>query len=99
MLRRYPNTLRWRQALPPLFVLSLAGLGLLSIFFPLVKYLLGGEILLYVFICLLAGLQARLRLKKNFLSLGLPLAIPVMHISWGSGLLWSMLASGLRKNG
>ena len=26
MLRRYPDTLRWRQALPPLFVLSLLGL-------------------------------------------------------------------------
>ena len=26
MLRRYPDTLRWRQALPPLFVASLIGL-------------------------------------------------------------------------
>ncbi|HQV95224.1 MAG TPA: glycosyltransferase family 2 protein [Anaerolineales bacterium] len=99
MLRRYPNTLRWRQALPPLFVLSLAGLGLLSIFFPLMKFLLLGELLLYLFICLTAGIQARLRLRKNFLSVGLPLAIPIMHIAWGSGLLWSMLASGFRKNG
>jgi glycosyltransferase involved in cell wall biosynthesis len=99
MLRRYPNTLRWRQALPPLFVSSLLGLALLSIFFPLVKFLLLGELLLYFFICLLAGIQARLRLKKNFLSLGFPLAIPVMHISWGSGLLWSMLTSNFRKNG
>lgn len=99
MLRRYPNTLRWRQALPPLFVISLAGLALLSFFFPLAKFLLLGEILLYLFICLLAGIQARLRMKKNFLSVGLPLAIPIMHIAWGSGLLWSMLASGFRKNG
>lgn len=99
MLSKYPNTLRWRQALPPLFVISLAGLALLSFFFPLAKFLLLGEILLYLFICLLAGIQARLRMKKNFLSVGLPLAIPIMHISWGSGLLWSMLASGFRKNG
>jgi len=99
MLRKYPNTLRWRQALPPLFVLSLAGLALLSIFFPLAKFLLLGEVFLYLLICLLAGIQARLRMKKNFLSIGLPLAIPIMHISWGSGLLWSMLASGFRKNG
>lgn len=99
MLSKYPNTLRWRQALPPLFVISLAGLALLSFFFPLAKFLLLGEILLYLFICLLAGIQARLRMKKNFLSVGLPLAIPIMHIAWGSGLLWSMLASGFRKNG
>ena len=32
MLRRYPETLRWRQALPPLFVLGVAGLGILAIF-------------------------------------------------------------------
>ncbi|MCC6569844.1 MAG: glycosyltransferase family 2 protein [Anaerolineales bacterium] len=99
MLRRYPNTLRWRQALPPLFVLSLLGLALLSLFSPFAIFFLFAELLFYFFICLLAGIHARLRLKKNFLSLGLPLAIPVMHIAWGSGLLWSMLTSGVTKNG
>ncbi len=98
MLRRYPKTLRWRQALPPLFVLSLLGLAFGSIVFPFVKYLLVFELLLYFFICLLAGIQARLRLQKRFLSFGLPLAIPVMHIAWGSGLLWSIVTSGFRKN-
>lgn len=99
MLRRYPKTLRWRQALPPLFVLSLLGLALGSVIFPFAKYVLIFELLLYFFVCFLAGIQARLRLRKPFLSFGLPLAIPVMHIAWGSGLLWSMLASGFRKNG
>ncbi len=98
MLRRYPNTLRWRQALPPLFVLSLLGLALSSVLFPIAKYVLLGELLLYLFVCLLAGIHARLRLQRSFLSLGLALAIPVMHIAWGSGLLWSMLISGLKKN-
>ncbi|WKZ47665.1 MAG: glycosyltransferase family 2 protein [Anaerolineales bacterium] len=99
MLRRYPNTLRWRQALPPLFVLSLVGLAVGSIFFPFVKYFLLFELLVYFFICFLAGIHARLRLRKQFLSLGVPLAIPVMHLSWGSGLLWSMFTSGFRTNG
>jgi glycosyltransferase involved in cell wall biosynthesis len=99
MLRRYPNTLRWRQALPPLFVLSLLGLALGSVMHPFALYLLILEILLYFFICLLAGIEARLRFGRRFLSLGLPLAIPVMHIMWGSGLLWSMLTSGFGKNG
>ncbi len=99
MLRRYPKTLRWRQALPPLFVLSLVGLAVGSIFFPFVKYFLLFELLVYFFICFLAGIHARLRLRKQFLSLGVPLAIPVMHLSWGSGLLWSMFTSGFRTNG
>jgi glycosyltransferase involved in cell wall biosynthesis len=44
MLRRYPDTLRWRQALPPLFVLSLVGLILLS-FILIARILLAAELL------------------------------------------------------
>lgn len=98
MLRRYPNTLRWRQALPPLFVLSLLGLALASIFIPFIKYILFGELVAYISICLLAGIHARLRLKKPFVSLGLPLAIPVMHLAWGGGLLWSLIVFPFDKN-
>jgi hypothetical protein len=99
MLRRYPRTLRWRQALPPLFVLSLAVLTIASFVFPLAIFLLLAEMFLYLLICLLAGIHARLKLRKSFLSIGLPLAILVMHVTWGSGLLWSMLSSGIGKNG
>ena len=40
MLRRYPETLRWRQASPPLFVLSIIGLFFLGFFSPLFSFLL-----------------------------------------------------------
>jgi glycosyltransferase involved in cell wall biosynthesis len=99
MLRRYPDTLRWRQALPPLFVISLISLALLSIFFLPALLILVDEVLLYLFIFLLAGLQSALRLRKSFLTFGVTLAIPIMHITWGSGFLWSMLSSGFDKNG
>jgi glycosyltransferase involved in cell wall biosynthesis len=99
MLRRYPNTLRWRQALPPLFVLSLLGLALLSIFFPFARPVAAGEILLYFSIMILAGLYTAVRQRKPYLIIGLPLAISAMHITWGSGFLWSMLASSIKKNG
>ena len=97
MLRRYPDTLRWRQALPPLFVLSLIGLAVLSIFIPLVRLLLLAELLLYVSILIFAGLRAAIQHGKAYLVFGLPLSIFAMHVSWGSGLLWSMLTSS--KNG
>ncbi len=42
MLRRYPATLRWRQALPPVFVLSLVLLALAGLFWPL-GWLLSGD--------------------------------------------------------
>ena len=99
MLRRYPDTLRWRQALPPLFVLSLVTLLLLSVFFPVAGLLLVAELFLYGSIMILAGIHAALRGQKAYLILGLPLAIFAMHLAWGSGFLWSMLASSVQDHG
>ncbi len=99
MLRRYPDTLRWRQALPPLFILSLISLSLLSIFIPVARIALMSELILYFFIMTLAGLSVAFRQNKMYLALGLPLTIPVMHITWGGGFLWSMLTSSKPKNG
>ena len=99
MLRRYPETLRWRQALPPIFVLSLLGLLLFSIWIPAARFLLLSELLLYFMTMTLAGMFAAVRQKKVYLLPGLFLAIPVMHILWGSGLLWSMLSASNKKHG
>ena len=97
MLRRYPDTLRWRQALPPLFVVSLIGLAIISIFTPLGRLLLLAELLLYFSILILAGILVAIRRRKAYFVLGLPISIFAMHVSWGSGFLWSMLTSS--KNG
>jgi succinoglycan biosynthesis protein ExoA len=91
MLRSYPDTLLWRQALPPLFVLSLLGLGIMGIFLPPFWILLGAEIIIYTFILTAAGTLAAIKQKKSFLVMGLPMAISVMHISWGAGFLWSII--------
>jgi glycosyltransferase involved in cell wall biosynthesis len=99
MLRRYPDTLRWRQALPPLFVLSIAILAFLSIFFSFARLLLASELLIYFFIMILAGLHSAKQQRKPFLVLGLPLAIAAMHLSWGSGFLWSILSSSFQNYG
>lgn len=93
MLRNYPDTLRWRQALPPLFVLSLVGLLVVSIFFPAALWLVAAELILYFSVLFLAGLHAALKHRKPFLLPGLPLAVAAMHMAWGSGFLWSMLTS------
>jgi len=99
MLSRYPETLRWRQALPPLFVLSLIGLALLSVAFPLAGFLVVYEILLYLSILILAGCDAAVRQRRPYLVMGLPLSIAVMHVSWGSGFLGSLLRLSKNKNG
>jgi GT2 family glycosyltransferase len=100
MLRRYPETIRWRQ-LAALLVLSLAGLGFLSLLFPWARWILGLEILVYSGALLAAGLQVGLQKRDLALSLGVPLAIATMHFTWGTAFLWStliILLSSRQKN-
>jgi succinoglycan biosynthesis protein ExoA len=97
MLRRYPGTVRWRQALPPVFAASLVVGSVLACFWPFFAGLLGLELLGYFGILGLVGLQLGFKRKEFFLVFGLPLAIAVMHITWGSGFLWSIL-SGMWKS-
>ncbi|MCS6849042.1 MAG: glycosyltransferase family 2 protein [Anaerolineae bacterium] len=96
MLCRYPRTLRWRQALPPLFILSLLGGSLLSLAWPVYSRLLGFELVSYFGILGIAGLHSAMHRGKIYLVLGLPIAIAAMHISWGCGFLWSVLSAALK---
>jgi hypothetical protein len=100
MLRRYPDTLRWRQALPPLFVASLLGWGFLA-WWPPASWLLPLELAIYVTVLLVAGVLSALNHRKIHLIIGLPLSIATMHLAWGSGFLWSLIMSILKnpKNG
>jgi succinoglycan biosynthesis protein ExoA len=91
MLRRYPHTLRWRQALPPAFVLSLLGLGALGLAWHGFWLLLAAEGSLYVAVLLVTGLRAAWKQRQGSLVCGLPLAISIMHLSWGLGFLWSII--------
>jgi len=99
MLRQYINTLRWRQALPPLFVLSLIVFAVMSPFNFFFALILAGELTAYIFILFLVGMQTGYRRQNLSLMVGLPLAISVMHISWGGGFLWGILVSSMNKNG
>ena len=92
MIRKYPKTLRWRQFVPPLFVLTLIGLGILSLWFSLARWLLVIIVILYTIIMFIQGLMMSRRHKSVSLAVGVPLAIATIHISWGSAFLWSLLA-------
>jgi succinoglycan biosynthesis protein ExoA len=91
MLRRYPETIRWRQGLPPVFVLGLGFLALLAPWWGLAAWLLLIVIGLYGAALTLAGLQLALRHKAPCFVLGAPLAIATMHFSWGTGFLWGLV--------
>jgi succinoglycan biosynthesis protein ExoA len=96
MLRRYPDTFRWRQ-LAGAFVLSFLILGLLGIWFPLARWFLVLELSLYFLVLLTAGIQRAFQEQDFALSFGVPLAIATMHFSWGSAFLWSLVSLIFRK--
>ena len=91
MLRRYPKTLRLRQALPPLFILSLLFFLVLSPLFILAFYILLGLAAVYITVLFLGGLQLALKNKDLPMIIGVPLAIACMHFSWGAGFLWGLI--------
>lgn len=93
MLRRYPETLRWRQALPPVFVSGILMLLLLSTIWTFAGILLATFLLLYLVILAGGSLLPAMRRKKPLLVVGIPIAIVTMHFSWGSGFMWSMIKS------
>jgi len=91
MLRCYPATIRWRQALPPLFVSGLIVLAILAVFFPLARWALLAVVALYFSILLATGLQQAIIEKDPVFILGFPMAVATMHLTWGTGFLWGML--------
>ncbi|KPL70051.1 glycosyl transferase [Ornatilinea apprima] len=93
MLRRYPKTLRWRQALPPLFVLSLVGLAILALFWHVALQLLILEAGFYLGVLLTASVPLAARHRDPRFLIGVPAAVAVMHLCWGAGFLWSGIQS------
>lgn len=93
MLRRYPGSIRWRQALPPVFVVLLVLAGILALWFPLARWFLWIILLAYTSLLLLAGLQMAFKKRDFVLWLGVPLAIAAMHFSWGTAFLYSLVKS------
>jgi glycosyltransferase involved in cell wall biosynthesis len=94
MLCRYPHTIRLRQALPPLFLVSVLLLGLAGIWLPVARWLAAGEVLLYALALIMVGAQVAYKRKDFSLFWGVPLAIATMHVSWGAAFLWSLLFPG-----
>ncbi len=90
MLRRYPTTLRWRQALPPLFVLSVLALSVLSLFWALARWMLLLEVGIYLLALLAGAVSTAVQKRDPRMLFGVPLAIATMHFAWGGGFLASV---------
>lgn len=91
MIRRYPRSLRWRQALPPLFVGALMSLVFLSIPYPGVRMPLALLAAGYAGALLTAGILQAVTQRDLALLPGLPIALATMHLSWGAAFLWGLV--------
>ena len=92
MLRLHPKTLRLRQALPPLFLLTLVVLFLFSFGSEYARYLLILMVGIYLAALIAASVPTAYREKDMKCLVGIPLSIMVMHFAWGAGFLFSFLA-------
>ena len=97
MLKRYPRTLRPRQALPPLFVLGLFALTIISLAIPPAGWVLLAVLTVYAIALLSVGIKLAVKHKDNGMLMGVPLAIACMHFSWGTALIVGMIAKNTQK--
>jgi succinoglycan biosynthesis protein ExoA len=98
MLLRFPETIKWRQALPPTFVFGLIFGPLFAIILPWLAIPWQLAVVSYALLLLAIAFQKSLQ-KSNFSILfGMPLAIFIMHLSFGSAMIWSIFHSFLYRN-
>jgi succinoglycan biosynthesis protein ExoA len=95
MLLRYPGSVRWRQALPPLFVTSLVGLGVAASFWRPALYGLGGVVGVYLAAVLVGAINIGAR-DAGVPVAGAAMALVTMHLAWGGGFVWSLVTSMVR---
>ena len=84
--------------MPPLFVLILFILIVLSLFVGFARYLLAAQLIVYFLALALAGLKLAVEKKSGSLLPGLIFAIATMHMAWGAGFLWSGVSSPFTKH-
>jgi cellulose synthase/poly-beta-1,6-N-acetylglucosamine synthase-like glycosyltransferase len=99
MLVRFPRSIRWRQAVPPIFVLAALGLAVLAPFWGLART---GVLVvwgLYAATLLLAAVATAIRQHEAMLIPASVAAFATMHFAWGGGFLWSILRGAARRHG
>lgn len=90
MLKRYPKTLRWRQAIPPVFTFGILLFTILSTFSEFARIILASGFGLYISVLAIFSIMEALK-RKDICYLKMIFALMVMHFCWGSGFLYSVL--------
>ena len=88
MLEKAPKSLRWRQLLPPLFVLGVLLLALMSLFWAEARALLLLTGIFYLGALLFVSIRSAGKKDDLGLIVGMPIAVSIMHFCWGGGFLF-----------
>ncbi|MEI6668867.1 MAG: glycosyltransferase family 2 protein [Acidobacteriota bacterium] len=94
MLRRYPASLRWRQAVPAAFVATLIGLLMLSGFSLVALAALAGVLMLYAGLIVLASIDVCRKAGSWRTLTKLVAAFATIHLCWGAGALVNLATCG-----
>ena len=95
MIRAYPDTIRWRQAVPPLFCLAIYFFGIISFFLPFARIIVASILTSYLLLLTIVAIIEALK-KRDFCYIFLIVAFAVMHLCWGNSFIFSMIS---RKKG
>ena len=97
MVKMNPTSIRPRQLVAPLFVLSLAVLGLASFWLDPARWLLAAELGCYTVLSVAsAALIARHKRQSSLLPL-LPVSFLLIHLTWGAGFLMGLTRASQPK--
>lgn len=91
MLKKEPKSLRIRQLIPPLFVLSIPVLMIGQLFIRSFVTVLSLELIAYIMGLLFVAIRTAGKEDDLAIFWGMPPAIIVMHFCWGGGFVWSLL--------
>jgi glycosyltransferase involved in cell wall biosynthesis len=96
MLRRFPQSIRWRQIVPPLFSALVLILFATSFFIKIALIILFLLLSTYLFILLSAGFLEVIK-RKSVCYITMPCAFATIHFSWGCGFLFSFIRGIFKK--
>lgn len=94
MLTKYPESIRLRQAIPPLFFLIIVLLIFAGIVFQKLWIGLGFILGFYSLALLVAGFWEAIRTKDCGKVIGMPVAFLIIHFSWAFGFFISCFIKG-----
>ncbi|HYK90474.1 MAG TPA: glycosyltransferase family 2 protein [Acidobacteriota bacterium] len=94
MLKQYPHSLRWRQAVPAGLVAALVTLTFLGLIWRTALVALAALAVLYGVVLTAAALQLKGKAQSWRVTSILPLAFATIHFSWGTGALVNVLTIG-----